>query len=629
MLTLQQIRDLIREEEALDRDFIHLTSNETLLSPLAASVLSSPLGSRYLLEHGDMRQDSPSRLNGFVFRGLDGVNAIEHSAAEVCRQLFGATYAEFRCLSGWHAMQTTLVSLTQPGDKIMRFGVADGGHFATETMIKAYGRTSCTYVFDRERLSIDMDATAEVIQREKPKLLYLDAMNYLFPFPIRELREAAGETPILYDASHTLGLIAGGQFQNPLNEGADILQANTHKTLFGPQKGIILSRNRELMERISYMLSQGLVSSQHTASLLSLCIALHESLYWGRDYARDVVGNARYLAQAMAGRGLPVLARSDGTYTDNHHFYINLTDVASASHAVARLLEARLSAQRVAPFRDTDAIRVGVQDITRRGIRKEDLERIADWFADIVFERVAPGEIAPRVIALARRYPHIYYWDGAPPLDAQPSMLASETPSGMDEALNVDTARRAKQRWVGFERVGGAVAPLPALLEEIRALASLSGAFPNQSDASGNISARDGDDVLVTTSGCYIKDLRAQDFVRLIGLDHGDTGQCLHYLGDAVPSSESLMHYLIYQYTDAGAVAHTHYLLTNHEAEALRVAIVLPQEYASVALAEAVAEASRHCPVIYVQKHGLVFHAATPDACCKLIEDFIAKRAQV
>ena len=606
VLSLNEIRDLIRDEEADDASYVHLTSNETLLSPLAQGVLSSPLGNRYLLEHGDMRQDSPSRLNGFIYKGLDRVNAIERSAAEVCRELFGADYVEFRCLSGLHAMQTTMVSLTQPGDTIMRFGVADGGHFATENIIKLFGRKSCVYAFDRERLTIDLEGTAKIFAEHKPKLLYLDAMNYLFPFPIRQLREIVGDTPILYDASHTLGLIAGGHFQDPLREGADILQANTHKTLFGPQKGIILSKNRELMERISYNLSQGLVSSQHTAPLLSLFIALHESKQFGRDFAAQVIDNAAFLASSMAELGIPVLSRSDGAFTQNHHFFVNLTGRASASHEMEKLLDAHLAVHRGIPFRNVDALRIGVQEITRRGYGREELRQIAQWFADILLHGAEPASLAPAVVAMARSHREIFYRgdDAATPPTLPPVEIRHRGPAG---------------RWVDFERISDDFELQGENMTAMRRLGAFASAFPNQTDATGNISLRDGNDVIVTTSGCYIKHLEPWNFVRIADVN----GDIIRYHGAGVPSSESLMHYLIYQMTDAGAVVHNHYLLSNQEARDLDIAIVTPQEYGSIALARRVAEACMTRGIVYVQKHGLIFHGPDIAACRERVAEFM------
>jgi len=406
VLNLGEIRALISAEEALSSQNLYLTANETLLSPMAQRVLSTNLSNRYLLEHLDMRRDSPSRLGNFLFRGLDGVNTIERSATEVCKRLFGADYAEFRCLSGLHAMQTTILALTRPGDKIMRVATKDGGHFLTELLCRSLGRRSCTYVF-RDYSEIDIDRTRIVFESEQPKLLYIDAMNYLFPFPLRELRGIVGDTPIVFDASHTLGLIAGGTFQDPLAEGADILQANTHKTFFGPQKGIIVGNNQPLMERISYTLSNAMVSSQHTGSTLSLFIALHEAYAFGRPYAARILENARYLAEALGRRGLPILAANKG-FTRNHMFFIDVRPLGSGPFMLQRLLQANISVNRLIAFEHVDALRLGVQEITRRGYEWKDLDQIADWFA-----RLTPafGPVIEPVAAL---------WMEPPSLRAMP-----------------------------------------------------------------------------------------------------------------------------------------------------------------------------------------------------------------
>src|SRR5712691_5848329 len=362
-LSMDQIARLLLDEEQRTDDVLHLTANETVMSPLAQRALSSPLGNRYLLEHLDMRKDSPSRLGNLLYRGLDGINEIERSATLVCELMFGAQYCEFRCVSGLHAMQTTFAALTRPGDQIMRVSTQDGGHFLTELICRSFGRRSCTYTFS-DIGQMDLHATADTFRRERPSLLYLDAMNYLFPFPLNELRAIVGKTPIVFDASHTLGLIAGRQFPNPLEQGADVLQANTHKTFFGPQKGLIIGKNRGLLERIGYVLSNGLVSSQHTASTVALFVALHEMYRDGQRYASEVVRASRRLATALAERGVAVLAQERG-FTANHMFFIDARPYGSGLHVLDRLLRANISANRVIPFAHVDAIRIGVQEIVR------------------------------------------------------------------------------------------------------------------------------------------------------------------------------------------------------------------------------------------------------------------------
>lgn len=157
-------------------------------------------------------------------------------------------------------------------------------------------------------------------------------------------------------------------------------------------------------------------------------------------------------------------------------------------------------------------------------------------------------------------------------------------------------------------------------LDRLHRLGEISAALPNQTDTAGNLSLRDEAGIIVTTSGCYIKNLRGENFVRVERL--ADDG-LLEYTGEGVPSSESLMHYLIYQQTDSGAVAHSHYLLTNRQAEDLDVAIIPPQEYGSVELARKVAEACKLRPIVYIQRHGIVIHGRDVEDCLGRLQAFI------
>ncbi|MEW5996693.1 MAG: fluorothreonine transaldolase [Candidatus Micrarchaeota archaeon] len=603
VLTLSQIKGLIEQEERSSADILYLTANEPQLSPEARRVLSSPLGSRYLLEHISMRGDSPSRLNGFMFRGLDGVNAIEKSAIEVCRQLFGADYVEFRCLSGLHAMQVTLVSLTKPGDKIMRVATKDGGHFATQNIVRLFGRQDCCYVFDRSRFQLDLEQTRRVFDEEKPVVLYIDAMNYLFPFPLAELRRIAGDVPIVYDASHTLGLIAGGQFQNPLAEGADILQGNTHKTFPGPQKGIILGNNRALMEKISYNLSQGLVSSQHTASTLALFIALHEMFLYGKEYAEKTVENAKYLAEQLHRRGFRIVAADHG-FTRNHQFFIDVTELGPGPSLLQKLLQANIAVNRTIPFEHVDALRIGVQEITRLGYGRPDLDRIAGWFEEILLRGRDLASVKEEVSNFVRSKTKVLFCEDKAP-DEQPIEVSHDTPSD-------------KPRWISISLERGDSNPDLETLESIRTLGAAASTFKQQTDSAGNVSTRISGRVFITATGCYIKKIEEKDLVEITGHD----GSAIRCKGHAQPSSEAYMHNLIYLNTKSNFVVHTHYMPSDEEIRRLGIEVVPPEEYASVALAESVADACMDSNIVYVQGHGLILHGNSLEDCIELLGRF-------
>ena len=607
MLSLKEIKNLIKKEELVDQSFLHLTANETLISPFAQEVLSSPLYNRYLLEHLDMRFDSPSRLNGFLFRGLNNVNKIEKSATEVCKKLFGADFVEFRCLSGLHAMQTTLVSLTEPGDTIMRVSTKDGGHFATQHLIKLFGRNSCCYVFDKKTRQIDLEKTKKVIEKERPSLLYIDAMNYLFPFPFKELKKIIGDVPLIFDASHTLGLIAGGEFQNPLVEGVDILQANTHKTFFGPQKGIILSNNRRLIDKISYNLTNALVSSQHTSSSLALFISLHESLLFGKEYAKKIIENAQHLAKRLHEKGLKILC-SDQGFTKNHQFFIDVTELGSGQGFLEKLLDAHISVNRTSPFEHVDAIRIGLQEITRRGFSIEDLDQIAEWISQIILKNRDPNEVSKEVIQLVNSRRNILF-------------CGDDVKNEKPIINSIPAEKTKKQRWVDFKQIEKSTVLNSALLQDVQELAQLACHFDQQTDGSGNISIRNGGRIFVTISGSYLNNLQESDFAEITDVDKFT----VKYKGISSPSSESLMHFLIYKLTDANIVVHNHYLPTDEEIKENNIAVLPPLEYASIQLAEAVASKCKNSKIVFVQKHGLIFHSKTKEECLSLLEKFSKK----
>lgn len=604
-LDLRELSQLIAAEEARATETLHLTANENVLSPLARQVLASPLADRYLLEHLEMRKQSPSRLGNLLFRGLDDVNAIEASATEVARALFGAEHVDFRPLSGLHAMQTTLAALTAPGDRVMRIATKDGGNMLTELLCRSAGRQSCAYVFDGVG-TIDLDRTRAVFEAERPALLYLDATSHLFPFPVAELKEIAGDVPLVYDASHTLGLIAGGQFQDPLREGADILQASTHHSFFGPQKGIVAGNDRGSMERVSCTLSSGLVGSQHTASTLSLFVALHEMHEHGRRYGARVIENARLLGAALHRRGIPVVAADRG-FTESHMLFVDARPLDSGLLLMERLLRAGISTNRTIAFENVEALRIGVQEVTRLGFDHGEMELIADWIAALLRGETDPEAIAPRVRELMRRHDTVHYCgESSAPADPRTSAPIAD-----------GTTRAVGRRWARTRltrQEERAAAGTPAL-EQAQALGAIASTFEHQTDSAGNISFQVDGRTFVTASGSYIKGLRPRDFVELTGYD-GDT---LHCVGLGQPSAEAYMHYLIQDVVGEAFVVHNHFIPLGDLGP--DVVVLPPQEYGSIGLAEAVADAVHQSRLIYVRRHGLVFWGESHEECRALIEE--------
>jgi glycine/serine hydroxymethyltransferase len=369
------------EQERASVASLPLVANENRASDLALWLQSSPLSQRYLLGTAEERRggEASQTKGGLMLNGLPAVTAVELEAASAAKAMFSAATVDFRPLSGVHTTMCTMLGLTRPGAAVLSIDPAHGGHFATRPLAESTGRRSLYLPWDVAAWSLDVPAAArQVADLEGEVVLLLDHGTPLFPLPVAELRAALGRrASIFYDASHTLGLIAGGQFQDPLGEGADLLQGNTHKTLPGPQKGIVMAREAETGERLARAMCAGLVSSQHTHHALALHMTLLEMRHFGRPYARQVVENARTLARWLRHWGLAPVERN-GEATQSHLVLLAGFAEGAAYRACERMracgieVNARVGAHG-------EFLRIGVQEMTRRGAVAADMRFVADF----------------------------------------------------------------------------------------------------------------------------------------------------------------------------------------------------------------------------------------------------------
>src|SRR5258706_6720195 len=231
-MNIQNIQSLIkniRENEKDSLETLHITSNENRLSKLAESFLNFPLSFRYMF--GSEPTGIIETATGLMLKGMPGVIDLDTIAQKAAREMFHASVSNFRPTSGLHATICTLTTATEPGDTIYSIDPDDGGHFATKHLVERIGRISRFVPWDLKNLTIDLDAFKKEIKMYPPHAIIFEHGTPLFNLPVKEVRKLVGENVLLiYDGSHTLGLIAGGEFQDPLREGCNILQGNTHKT---------------------------------------------------------------------------------------------------------------------------------------------------------------------------------------------------------------------------------------------------------------------------------------------------------------------------------------------------------------------------------------------------------------
>jgi glycine hydroxymethyltransferase len=221
---------------------------------------------------------------------------------------------------------------------------------------------------------------------------------------------------ICYDAAHVAGLIAGGQFQDPLKEGADVMTISTHKTLFGPQGGAILSKEI-YAETLKKAVFPATVSNHHLHHVAGKAVAFAEMLEFGKDYAKQVVDNAQTLAKELYSRGFNVLGKKNG-FTRSHVLIVDVSEIAYGSEVERRLENSNIILNRnLLPYDikygrhydTTGGIRIGVQECTRLGMKADEMKHIAEFIQRVVLRGEDPERVKMEVADFRRRFQKVHY----------------------------------------------------------------------------------------------------------------------------------------------------------------------------------------------------------------------------
>ena len=352
------------------------------------------------------------------YQGCKYIDEIESLALKLTKEIFEAEHANVQPISGVVANIAAFFALTNPGDVIMSISVPCGGHISHDTISAAglRGLDVLHYPFNNEEFEIDFDSTRKIALEKRPRLFVLGSSLILFPQPVKEIREIADEieAKIMYDASHVLGLIAGGKFQQPLKEGADIVTGSTHKTFFGPQRAIILSKE-ELAEKVDRAVFPGVVSNHHLNTLAGYVIAAMEMREFGRDYADQTVRNAKKLAERLYDLGFNVVGAHRG-FTESHQVAVDVRDYGGGEKVASKLEKANIILNKnLLPWdslKDTanpSGIRIGVQELTRLGMKESEMEEIAELIYKILNDKISIEKAKETVRELKTRFNKIKY----------------------------------------------------------------------------------------------------------------------------------------------------------------------------------------------------------------------------
>jgi glycine hydroxymethyltransferase len=395
----------------LYRNGLGMIASENIVSPMVQKIVASDL-------HGRYAEGLPGKR---YYQGCDDFDTIESMGIDLAKSVFNAPFANIQSTSGTVSNIGALKALAKPGDKITAVSTADGGHISHARMgaVGLRDLNLSTYPWDEDRMEPDVDGACALIREVEPKIALIGQSVFLFPTPLREIADAAHEVgaKVMYDGAHVLGLIAGGVFQDPLREGADVMTGSSHKTFPGPQGGFLLSSSEDpaFQKRLNNAIFPGVCSSYHLHHVAGKVIALAEFEEYGTAYAEDIVANAKHFAASLAAEGFDVLAESRG-YTASHQVLTRHGSKDSGAGAkAARLLEDAgiITNMNMLPG-DTKAmtpsgLRLGVQELTRVGMGLREMEEVAKLYARVLINGEDPMMVKRDVNALKADHQTIRY----------------------------------------------------------------------------------------------------------------------------------------------------------------------------------------------------------------------------
>tara|TARA_B100001758_G_scaffold128376_1_gene110370 strand:+ start:820 stop:2112 length:1293 start_codon:yes stop_codon:yes gene_type:complete len=388
-----------------------MIASENIISPNVKRAINSDL-------HGRYAEGLPGKR---YYQGCEDFDTIESLGIDLAKKVFNAPFANIQSTSGTVSNIGALKALAKPGDSITAVSTADGGHISHARMgaVGLRDLNVSTYPWDESRMEPDIDGSCALIRELKPKITLVGQSVFLFPTPLKELAEAAHEvgSTVMYDGAHVLGLIAGGVFQDPLREGADIMTGSSHKTFPGPQGGFLLSSNEDttFQRKLNNAMFPGVCSSYHLHHVAGKVVALAEFEAFGTSYAQDIVKNAQAFAQALAAEGFDVLAESRG-YTASHQVLTRHGEIDSGAGAsAAALLEKAgiITNMNMLPG-DTKAmtpsgLRLGVQELTRVGMGPREMEEVASFYSRVLLKQEDAATVKHDVSHLKSEFQHVQY----------------------------------------------------------------------------------------------------------------------------------------------------------------------------------------------------------------------------
>ena len=407
------------------KECINLIASEGLKSPAVDEQLSlsMDLESRYAEGENDLEGHVKARH----YQGQKYMSKIEDYTTDLMKNLFGCNWADVRLVSGTHANLATFkgLSLATKNDRMVVLPLSAGAHITHDysgLAGRVLGLETINHAYDVDKLNIDPVKSATIIDAARPGIVTFGGSVFPFPHPVKELAKVAKDAGayIVYDAAHVLGLIAGGEFQDPFGEGVDFITASTHKTFPGPQGGVILAncedeRMKKAIKKVQHAVFPLSASNTHLGRLPALGLAALEMKVYGKELAKQTIQNAQTAGKCLFEHGIKVLGQKYG-FTKSHQITVDVREYGGGQKLAFSLEDAHiilnknlLSYDNQHNHGDPSGLRIGFQDVTRRGFKAEDIEQLCSLMVDVVKGNRTPDEVKKDVIKLRQNFDEIKY----------------------------------------------------------------------------------------------------------------------------------------------------------------------------------------------------------------------------
>jgi glycine hydroxymethyltransferase len=395
-----RVQHLVQRSQVIhEQECVNLNPATNAMNPVAEAMLSARLGSRPSLGHPGEKYET----------GLEAIEEIEVLAADLACRVFNADFAEVRVPSGSIANLYAFMATCKPGDAIIVPPPSIGGHVTHDRAGAAglYGLDIHYAPIDADRYTVDTGGLADLAERVQPRLITIGGSLNLLPHPVAEIRRVADQVgaKVLFDAAHACGMLAGGVWPNPLDQGADLVTMSTYKSLGGPPAGLVVTNDAALAERIDRIAHPGLTANFDAGNTAALAITMLDWIEVGHAYATAMATTALALARELKRHDLPVFTTVEGP-TTSHHLALYADRWGGGQPTAARLRQANILASGIG-LPVGEGLRLGTPEVVRFGMTADDMPELADLLARALTQD--PSGVAPDVTAFRQRFQTLHH----------------------------------------------------------------------------------------------------------------------------------------------------------------------------------------------------------------------------